>query len=203
MKANTTGIIMATKIEAEPFIEGLDLGSIDTQPVRLYGAGSLVLAISGIGKTAAAIATAALIERHRPSAVYNCGAAGAVNRELAVGAVFHINRIIEPDRPHLKGDGPVVHTPDLLAGFATASLATRDRPVIDEADRTMTGKLADLVDMEGAAVAEACRAYSRQVYLFKIVSDTHGFGREEIIASIKETRNRMYEFFRDRIVPGL
>jgi adenosylhomocysteine nucleosidase len=203
MKANTIGIIMATKIEAEPFIEGLGLELTGKQPVSLYGAGSLVLAISGIGKTAAAIATATLIERYRPSAVYNFGAAGAVNRELAVGAVFHIDRIIEPDRPRLMGDGPVVHTPDLLASFATASLATQDRPVIDEADRTMISTLADLVDMEGAAVAQACRAFSRPVYLFKIVSDTHGFGKEEIIASMIETRNRMYEFFRDRIVPGL
>ena len=50
---------------------------------------------------------------------------------------------------------------------------------------------------------QACRAFGDDVYLFKIVSDTHGAGTEEIIGNMIATRGTMFEVFRDRIRPGL
>ena len=194
---------MATKIEAEPFINGFGLALVEKKPVPLYAAGPLLLALSGIGKTSAAIATAALIERHHPSAVFNCGAAGAAGGGFSVGDILHIDRVYELDRPHLTADRPVAHKPDTMRGFRRASLATRDRPFLEDDDRRAASVHADLVDMEGAAVVQACRAFGVDVYLFKIVSDTHGAGTEEIIGNMIATRGTMFEFFRDRIRPGL
>lgn len=203
MKEHTTGIVMATKIEAEPFIEGFGLALAEKKPVPLYSAGPLVLALSGIGKAAAAIAAAALIERHRPAAVFNCGAAGAAARGLSVGDILHIDRVYELDRPHLATGRPMTHKPDTMRGFRRASLATRDRPFLDDDDRHAAAAYADLVDMEGAAVVQACRAFGVDVYLFKIVSDLHGSGTTEIIGNMVATRGALFEFFRDRIRPGL
>jgi adenosylhomocysteine nucleosidase len=201
MTERTIGIIMATKTEAKPFITGLGLTLLEKKPVQLYGAGRVILAVSGIGMSAAAAATMALIERHSPAAVFNCGAAGAARSGLTVGEVFHIDRVVEPDRPRPDGAGPVTHAPDLLDGFATASLASRDRPVIGEADRAATAGLADLVDMEGAAVVQACRGASTPVYVFKIVTDTAGHSLLEIIGNIRTLRKHLYDFFTERILP--
>jgi adenosylhomocysteine nucleosidase len=203
MKTKTSGIVMATKIEAEPFIEGFGLALVEKKPVRLYAAGPLVLALSGIGKAAAAIATAALIERHHPDAVFNCGAAGAAAGGFAVGDILQIDKVYEPDRLHLLTGRPMKHKPDTMRGFRRASLATRDRPFLGVEDRHAAAAHADLVDMEGAAVVQACRAYGVDVYLFKIVTDTHGAGAKEIIGTMIATRGSMFEFFRDRIRPGL
>jgi adenosylhomocysteine nucleosidase len=199
MSAGIIGIIMATRVEAEPFIDGFGLAPAGTVPVRMYAAGPVVLAVSGIGKTAAAIATTALIERYHPSAIFNCGAAGAASGEHPPGEVFQIDRIVEPDRPRLMDGDPIIHTPDIRPGFAAASLATRDRPVINDEDRAATARLADLVDMEGAAVTQVCRAYLTPVYLFKIVTDIAGHSIDEIKGNILLYRTRLYDHFSEQV----
>jgi nucleoside phosphorylase len=201
MKEQTIGIIMATKTEAKPFITGLGLALLEKKPFPLYGGGRVLLAVSGIGMGGAAAATAGLIERHCPSVVFNCGAAGAAKCGPAVGDIVHIDRIVEPDRARPDGGGPATHAPDLLDGFATASLATRDRPVIGEADRAETALLADLVDMEAAAVVRACRDASTPVYVFKVVTDTAGHSLLEIIGNIRTYRIHLYDFFAERVLP--
>ncbi|MBN2158762.1 MAG: hypothetical protein JW807_05155 [Spirochaetes bacterium] len=196
-----TGIIIATKIEAEPFIKGLDLSLIAKKPFRVYGNDSMVLALSDIGKSAAAMATAHCIDHHGPHCIVNLGAAGAVRHGLRVGDILHIQKIYEPDRPQLLRRGPVVHKPRTMKGFATATLATQDRPAISDSDRSAAGEYADLADMEGAAVAQACGAYGVDAYLFKIVTDTAGCTVREIIVNMLKTRNSLFEFFRDRVLP--
>jgi adenosylhomocysteine nucleosidase len=203
METSTSGIIMATKIEADPFIKGLGLASIEKKPLPLFGNGQTILAISGIGKTNAAIAATTLITRYNPSALLNLGAAGAARRGFTVGEILHIEKVYEPDRPMLIIDRPVTHKPDTMKGFRRASLATRDRPFLDDKDRGSAAAYADLVDMEGAAVVQACRIFGAGVFLFKIVSDTHGAGTKEIIDNMIATRHLLFEFFRNRIAPRL
>jgi adenosylhomocysteine nucleosidase len=200
---NSTGIVIATKIEAEPFIKGLGLETIDKKPVHVMGNGAVVLAISDIGKSNAAIATAHLIERHHLSRICNIGAAGAVDRNFEIGDIYHIDKIYELDRPRLLSDDPVVHKPDTLKGFRMASLATQDRPMLKDLDRMAAGKLADLVDMEGAAVVQACQAFGVSAYLFKIVTDCAGCTPREILVNMLKTRDSLFEFFRERVMPAM
>lgn len=197
------GIIIATKTEARPFINGLGLELIEKKPVTLYGNGSTVLALSGIGKSCAAISSAYLINRYQPSCIINLGSAGATGMKFKVGDILHVEKVYELDRPRLVSNGPVEHRPDMLKGFTGATLATQDHPVLEEDDRIAAGAYADIVDMEGAAVVQACRTFGVDVYLFKIVTDTAGYGVKEIIGSIAATRNSLYDYYRDRVVPQL
>ncbi len=194
---------MATIIEAKPFIGGLGLELIEKKPVPIYGNGSAVLALCGIGKSSAAIAATDLADRYPLSRIINLGSAGATGMKHAIGEILHIDMVYELDRPRLDAEGPVEHRPDTLKGFSLATLATQDRPVLEEHDRSAAGKFADLVDMEGAAVVQACRALDVEVNLFKIVTDTAGCSVKDIIGNIVATRNSLFEFFRDRVMPAL
>jgi nucleoside phosphorylase len=200
---NPTGLIIATKIEAEPFIQGFGLDTIEKKPVQVMGNGAIVLAISDIGKTNAAIATAHLIEKLGLTRICNLGAAGAVDRNFKIGDILHIDKIYELDRPRLPSDEPVVHKPDTLKGFHTVSLATQDRPVLKGLDRMAAGKLADLVDMEGAAVVQVCQAFGVSVHVFKIVTDADECTPREILVNMFKTRDSLFEFFRDRVLPAI
>lgn len=200
---NPTGLIIATKIEAEPFIQGFGLDTIEKKPVQVMGNGAIVLAISDIGKTNAAIATTHLIEKLGLTRICNLGAAGAVDRNFKIGDILHIDKIYELDRPRLPTDEPVVHKPDTLKGFRTVSLATQDRPVLKGLDRMAAGKLADLVDMEGAAVVQVCQAFGVSVHIFKIVTDADECTPREILVNMFKTRDSLFEFFRDRVLPAM
>ncbi|HRZ28386.1 MAG TPA: 5'-nucleosidase, partial [Spirochaetota bacterium] len=71
-----TGIVMATMLEAGPFIRGMGLAEIPGGPFPVYRGADAILAISGIGKVNAAVAVAYLACAHSPSLVLNLGAAG-------------------------------------------------------------------------------------------------------------------------------
>lgn len=195
-----TGIVMATRLEAEPFFKNLDLKKISDIPMPVYKNKNLVLIISGIGKANAAIATTYIINEYKLSKIVNIGAAGSTTSTFTVGQILHIDRVIEYDRPHLLNKKERIIEPDLYDGFPTASLATQDIPVTSSDDRKKISLLADLVDMEGAAVIQACRKFKKAVYLFKIVTDNPEQRSDtEIIRNVKETRTVLFDFFNNKI----
>ena len=196
-----TGIVMATKIEAAPFLKGLQLSAIEKKPVPIYGNNDIVLVVSGVGKTNAAIGTTHLINNYRPSRIFNLGAAGAAREAFSIGDILHVDEVIEADRPRLLSAKPVTHKPDILKGFTTATLATRDRPALSRNDRTAAGRFADIVDMEASAVVQACRAFGTRVFVFKIISDTAQNTTIEIIKNIRDMRNSLFQFYIEKIVP--
>src|SRR3990172_1755624 len=188
------GIIMATRIEADPFIRGLRLSAIEKKPFAVLGNEEVILAISGIGKSNAAIAAAHLISRYHPERIFNLGAAGSASGKQDIGTIMHINKIVELDRVRPFSVKPVIHKPDVLDGFSQAALATQDRPVLAPEDRAAADQYADCIDMEWAAIVQACRAYGIKVYLFKIITDTAESGESDIIRNILNTRIRLFEF---------
>lgn len=197
------GIIIATGMEARPFIEGLGLSLIEKKPAPIYGRDPFVLAVSGIGKTCAAIAATDLIDRYHLRRILNPGAAGSTGGKYRVGDILQVDAVYELDRPIDNSGSPAEHRADTLDGFAVASLATQDRPVLSDEDRAAAGRYADLVDMEGSAVVQACRALDASVYLYKIVTDTAGCSVRSIIRNIMHTRDSLFEFCRDRVMPLL
>lgn len=197
-------LIAATLLEAEPFIKIFDMKGLEKSPFSIYEGENILLGFAGIGKANAAMCTAYCCVKYRPQFIINAGAAGAVDESHQVGSIFHIERTIEPDRPHLRSNTPWVQTPDTLDGFHNAVLATQDRPINDiESFRELTA-IADLVDMEGASVLQAARRFGTKCLLFKFVSDTpfHA-GKSLIIENIREHSGPFCEFTSEAVIPRI
>ena len=199
---NKTGFVFATDAEAAPFIKWLCLKIIEEQPFKIYDNDNHVLIISGIGKANASIAVSYIIWKHSPVCVFNIGSAGAVKNGIRVGDIYHINKITELDRPRLSDGKTRIITPKkILPGFNTAALATQDRLVIAPDDRAEVSKYADIVDMEGASIMQACNLWHVDCYLFKFVSDTPEHeSTGEIQANIRVINESMFEFFRNKVL---
>jgi len=133
---------------------------------------SLPLVVTGLGKTAAATATArALAEAGTTElTVVNVGTAGALRDGVSglheVGTV--LNHDMNADAIRALGYDPLER---IVVGPGETVLASGDVFVADPAVREVLARRAHLVDMEGYAVAYACRAFGVGVRLVKHVSD--------------------------------
>lgn len=204
METPLIGLVMATMTEAKPLILGLSLDEMHGGPFRVFRDSRVALMVSGVGKVHAAMATAHLVASFHPALLCNIGAAGALDEERPLGSLYHIHRIIEPDRPDLATGAFMEHSPDVLDGFPLASLATQDRPLRSPEERAGVVGLADLVDMEGAAVVQAARQFGLGCYVFKFVSDTPRHdARGAIIENIRRCRDGQTPFFQEKVLPAL
>ena len=133
----------------------------------------LPLVITGMGKTAAAVATARALAAYDDLAgltVLNVGSAGALRSGLAgvhePGIV--LNHDHSADAIRALGHDPQDR---IEVGESDVVLATGDVFVSDPAVRDALAERAHLVDMEGYAVSYAARAAGVPVRLIKHVSD--------------------------------
>ena len=197
-------LVMATHLEAKPFIGGLSLARLESKPFPVYRNKNHILIISGIGKANAAMACAYSCLRFGPFCIVNLGAAGATGSGLPLGKPLHIKMAFEYDRPQFKSKSPHKHIPDIIEGFSYAKIATLDRPVLDPAERQKLSKTADLIDMESASIIQACKKFKTKCYIFKFVSDTPEHTRDnDIVENIKIYRNTFFSFFRESVMPLL
>lgn len=133
----------------------------------------LPVVVTGLGKTAAAVATTRALTGVDPAQtlVVNIGTAGALRDGLEglhlPGTA--INHDMNADAIRALGYDPEERL-DLDGGDGTV-LASGDVFVTDPAVRAVLAEHAHLVDMEGYAVAYACRAMGVPVRLVKHVSD--------------------------------
>ena len=195
------GLIIATPLEAIPFLDGLSLSQLEKKPFAIYANEETAIIISGIGKANAGIASSYLIWKYRPELILNTGAAGAVNENIKVGEIFHINCILELDRPNLPDGGVRTLKPKTIEGYKTASIATQDRPIITADDRNVVSEHADLVDMECASIVQACKLWNTNCIIFKIVSDNTGNEEiREILENIKTTGISMFYFIKNQVL---
>ena len=135
-----------------------------------YVPSGLRMVVTGIGKTAAAVATTRAVLQERPSEIVNVGSAGALRHGLTglleVGTV--LNHDMNGDAIRALGYEPL----DVLSvGSSDVVLASGDVFVSDPAVRARLAERAHLVDMEGYAVAYAARELGVPVTLVKHVSD--------------------------------
>jgi adenosylhomocysteine nucleosidase len=198
------GLVMATAMEAAPFIKGLFDGKSEESPFNLYEKGDLCLILSGVGKVNAAMACAYLIQRNRPACICNLGAAGATGFQGSLGDCYQVVRTVEPDRPDLRTKKPREYRLDPLPGFPAATLATQDKPVQDPAERKWLTEHAQLIDMEGASIVQACRRFKTNCFLFKFVSDTPEHDEtHHIIRNIEVYRDHLFRFFNESALPAI
>ena len=195
-------MVFASMLEAKPFVQGMSMQHLEKKPFALYQKDNMMLVISGVGKANAAMATAYCCFRYQPACVLNLGAAGAAAAAGKLGDVFQINRVIEPDRIEITTDKTPVYELKRLKGFSAASLSTRDIPVITTEDRKNISEIANLMDMEGAAIVQACQRFNTPCILFKFVSDTPEHTKDgHIVQNIRKFRTPFYEYCRKFILP--
>ncbi len=196
------GIVVATLLEADPFIKRLLLEKYEDDPFAVYGNDRVRLILSGIGKANAAMACTCLIMTSHPRLILNVGAAGAADSGYLLGECCHISKVIEPDRPDIGSGKFHVHLPQTFEGFQMAVLATQDRPVTDDLERREVSLHAQLVDMEGASVIQTCARFQTRCYLFKFVSDApDDTERLDIQKNILQCRKGFCDFFCDSVWP--
>ena len=134
----------------------------------------LPVLVTGLGKTAAAVRTArALATRDLEGlTVVNIGTAGALRPGITglhqPGVVN--NHDITADAVRALGHDPQERI--VLVGDVDEVLASGDLFVTDPAVRDALAGRAHLVDMEGYAVAHACREFGVPVRLVKHISDS-------------------------------
>ena len=141
--------------------------------------GGLPVLLTGMGKVNAGVALAAVLARGPlPAAVVNLGTAGALRPGLE--GTHEIGEVIQHD---LDSEvlrtltGATVGAPLTLDAVRSGPvLATGDLFVAEESARQRLAERADLVDMEGYAVASAALAAGVPVRLVKHVSDEAGEG---------------------------
>ena len=186
-------LIVATYREGKPLLERLAARQAAESPFPTYLAPAsenrpaCVIVVSGMGKDRAARAVEFVLLAHRPSAVVNFGLCGALSRDLARGALVRVADTLDGEAVLAgKPANPQACSP----GFSGApprlgNLATVDKPVFDDRRRSTLAEYADVVDMEGYAVAATCRARHVPVHLLKAVSDfADSHGRWDIIKHI-------------------
>jgi len=128
------------------------------------------MVVTGIGKTAAAVAVTRAVLQERPSEIVNVGSAGALRHGLSglfeVGTV--LNHDMNGDAVRALGYDPL----DVLElGVSDIVLASGDVFVSDPDVRARLAERAHLVDMEGYGVAYAAAELGVPVTLVKHVSD--------------------------------
>jgi len=157
--------------------------ALDEEAARLDD--SLPVLITGVGKLRAAMAvTSVLLQAGRPESVINIGTAGALAPGL--DGIHEIAAVIQHDfddaalfdllgqhfgAPLLLLEPDAAHEGSLTRTLPRPVLATGDRFIAGGRARASLTTRADLVDMEGYAVAAACRGLGVPVRLVKLVSD--------------------------------
>ena len=130
----------------------------------------LRVVVTGIGKTAAAVATTHAIAQERPSLVVNVGSAGALRDGLS--GTYEISRVVNhdmnADAVRALGFDP---RDELEIGPGDVVLASGDTFVADAETRRRLGARAHLVDMEGYAIAYSCNELGVPLRMVKHVSD--------------------------------
>ena len=153
-------LVVALAAEARPLIARYRLRALEGHPYRICAGDQTHLIVSGVGKVAAAAATAYLRARigAAPAAWLNVGVAG--HGRHAVGAALLAHKVVDATR-----DQSFYPTFTAPPPCRTTVLHTVDRA------QPATGDLA--FDMEASGFCEAAQRFatSERVHCLKVVSD--------------------------------
>ncbi|GAA3032615.1 nucleosidase [Gordonia defluvii] len=160
------------------------------------------LLVTGLGKVTAAMALTGALTRAAHGVeppvewVVNIGTAGALHDHHS--GLFVPSRVTEHD---LDADVlatlgyPTVATWDIPDGDGSV-LATGDRFISDSVQRAELARIADLVDMEGAALARVAAEFGVPLRLVKVVSDTADESAMDWPAQVDAAAHRLGRWLR-------
>ncbi|MDA8141947.1 MAG: hypothetical protein M0036_25140 [Desulfobacteraceae bacterium] len=192
------GLIFATRMEAQPFLQLSKAELAVEKPFQIYQCASLPalrIMISRMGKVAAAMSTLSLIIEHRVGQIINAGACGVLRdlSELPVGQIVAITSAVEGDHQVFgRRPEPAICSTTLWPELPKARLVTCDRPVFDLRRRSACAKLGEVVDMEGAAIARAAGLYQVPCEMLKGITDSaQAAERKTLIANLNTVSERL------------
>lgn len=149
----------------------MDLVLVATQAEANYLPSDIRLEITGIGLVPAAIAATRAILAERPKRVVNLGSVGSLDPKIS--GIVHPSAVFNRDvnAEELRAAG-IAKADDVIA-------LGGDGPVLGSGDSFVAGGAAreallgrcQIVDMEGYAIAAACRALDVELVMIKHVSD--------------------------------
>jgi adenosylhomocysteine nucleosidase len=174
------GVIFATTAEARPFLTLSGARQVEQTPFDLYqvaGKPLLLIAVSGVGKVSAAVTCHALIREYGVTEVLNAGACGALRSGpgFKPGRLLCVTSAVEGDLEVMgKSPDPLISDGRMDWDLPAVRLVTNDRPVFQERQRKALAAVADLADMEGAAIARVAAIYNTPWAMIKGVTDTAG-----------------------------
>jgi adenosylhomocysteine nucleosidase len=144
--------------------------------LALLGDGAL-LAVSGIGRAAAAAAAGALIQAGA-SALMSFGVAGALDPALKSGGVVLPRELLMGDGERYPTDAPwrerIAGELRMLHALSEGNLLTVDRAIDSPQQKAASfhGSGAVAVDMESAAVAEVAAKHNLPFIAVRVIIDT-------------------------------
>lgn len=171
-----------------------------TREEAAYVPPGLPLLITGVGKTAAASAVSRALAEHphrEDLLVVNIGTAGALRDGLA--GIHEPGRVVnhEISAEAIRSIGLEPHEV-LTVGAGDLVLATGDMFVTDPSVRARLAQRAQLVDMEGYAVAYAAAQFGVEVRLVKHVSDNADESAHDWSAVVDDSARDLGEWLRVR-----
>jgi len=186
MSRNTVVLQFATQLEAQPFIETLQLTQLQHKPFGLFrGDSSLYAIIGGIGITSAAIATTYVCTTLNAGIVLNIGAAGALKPSLPLGTITTVTTVYDTSRFSFSTEKPFTYALTPIDNLPNLPCVSVTKPLRTKEERQEFASIADIVDMELAGIAQASQIFSTQCYAIKYVTDTAEHNtHEDIVKNI-------------------
>jgi 4-hydroxybenzoate polyprenyltransferase len=196
------GFVFATYREAKLFLCQVNAWKINDEPFSCFEFSFSnmqekgIVLISGMGKEKAGLATRYLITSYHVSIVINAGICAATIDKIEVGEVFRVVQVSEvnsqcsPAQQDISGSENKFQRianklPSL--GLPEARLITVDTPVFEPKQRKEIRKWGELIDMEGAAIADVCAEHDIPCYLVKGVTDHADHNGKQAIQDNIET----------------
>ena len=187
------GAVIALDSEASALLDNMEVENITTlygKPVyagKAFGK-DVLLCVCGVGKVNAAAGTCAVLAKGA-DIVLNFGVAGGLDDKTELTEVYLIEKAVQYDFDITQLEGGKIGTldgekenflplfvPDGI-DFPRRALGTGDRFNDSPADHGLLIRLgAHIRDMEGAAIAQACKYAGVPMVSVKAISDIYGRG---------------------------
>ena len=174
---NAVGVVAALASEARALGPSMPRGGDPPiSELALQGAGSL-LALSGIGRAAAAAAAQALVDAG-VSALMTFGMAGGLDPALKPGSVVIPRELISPDGARYAASRAwreqVAAAVSALCAVSEGNLLTSTHAIQTPADKATAFRTtgAAAVDMESVAVAEIAAKHNLPFIAVRVIVDT-------------------------------
>lgn len=163
MARKPVAIVAAMRVELAPL-----LGKRQPQQVagvELFDLSEAVVAVGGIGEKCARHAAEVVIDHAQPKLLVSAGLAGAISQQLKVGDVGRIREVLD------------VSSGERYSTRAGEWVLATSPDISDVAEKRawLTKYGADVVDMEGAAVAQVAKERGLEFVAVKAISDDAGF----------------------------
>jgi len=157
-------VVVAMPVEIAPLLDGIKPETVNG--VDLFDLPNAVIAVGGIGEKFARRAAEVAIDHAQPRLLLSAGIVGAISPKLKVGDVGRIRQVVD------VADGTIYPS---TTGGDWVLATSQDVSDAAEKQQLLTKFGADVVDMEGAAVAQVAKERGLEFAAIKSISDDAEF----------------------------